>query len=866
MNRKDENIPIILSCLLEVFTKKEDRLHLNGDFAEIYNYTRTENGEIAAVLWLIKQVFKSALIYLSDSIYGGMIMFKNYIKIAFRNIMRFKVYSAINIAGLSIGIACFLAIFLYVRFESSYDNYHDDADRIYRVATRIDDLRMPGNRNEFANISAPAAPAIRESFPQIENAARFYRRSRLITSNSVLFRESNFIYADQELFEIFDIKVLRGNKDDLISRPYTVAITESLADKYYDNENPIGKTIKVNDWSYEISGILKDPPRNTHFEYNMIASMDRDVSAEFFWRSWTLTVFYTYIKVRPDADISSLELAINTELKSKPEQLREKWTYFFQPLKDIHLRSDLLYEYQNPGNLKYLYIFSAIGVFVLFIAAINFINLSTARSTSRAKEVGMRKVIGARRKQLIRQFLGESILVSFLAVNTAFCLVWLSLPLLSSITGIEYSGMDILDYKVISGLIILSVTIGIGAGIYPAFLLSGFRPVMTLKGVYKTSVRGTELRKYLVVFQFALSVLLIISTLIVYYQLNFMKDYELGFSKEQKLILPARFNNNQESVKSEFLKHKNIIDAAASSTVPGRGNSTYGTTLLGGPSRGTVFYQLCIDYDFLMNYDIKIAAGESFKRDKTGDPSKICLINETGVSTLGFSKNEEVLGHSINLGSSNNTLKIIGVVKDFHYRGLQQKISPLAIVMPESEYGALWNITLTINISDLPEILDFVESKWNELNLGPIFSYSFLDDEFDQLYRTEEKVGKIFSTFTALGIFIAFLGLFGLALFTAEQKTKEIGIRKTLGATIMSIIQLMTWEFVNWVSIGILLAFPAAYFAMDLWLRSFAYRIEIGWLPFAASAALAVLLSIITVSFHAVKSAVANPVDSLRYE
>ncbi|MCP4728144.1 MAG: FtsX-like permease family protein, partial [bacterium] len=477
------------------------------------------------------------------------------------------------------------------------------------------------------------------------------------------------------------------------------------------------------------------------------------------------------------------------------------------------------------------------------------------------------KVIGARRRQLIRQFLGESMMISMIAVITAFFLVWLLLPLSGGLTGIEYLTNDLVNPIVIGGLFILAVVIGLGAGIYPAFLLSGFRPVMTLKGIFRTAAGGVELRKYLVVFQFAMSVLLIISTIIVYFQLSYMKNTYLGFDKEQKLIISAEFSeNNHESVKNEFLQYNRIRAATTSSTVPGRGNSTYGTRVEGMESMGIVFYQLAVDYDFITEYKLEVIEGVEFIKGRTGNPSKVCIINETGVNTLGFENPEDVIGKTIYLGSSSNDLKIIGVVKDFHYRGLQQKISPLAIVLPESQYGSLRTLTLTVDTQNLPETLENIESRWKELNLGPIFSYSFLDEEFDQLYRTEEQVGRIFTTFTALGLFIAFLGLFGLALFTAEQRTKEIGIRKTLGATIMSIIQLLTKEFVKWVAVGIFIAFPAAYFAMDLWLQNFAYRIEIGWLPFAASAVLAILLSIITVSFHAVKSAITNPVDSLRYE
>ncbi|UCE23115.1 MAG: ABC transporter permease [Candidatus Aminicenantes bacterium] len=793
-------------------------------------------------------------------------MLKNYLKIVLRNMKSNKIYSFINIAGLAIGIACFLAIFLYVRFEMSYDNYHHDADRIYRVSTIVSSLNMPGNRNRFAPISAPATPVIKENFPQVEKAARFkFGRRVLVQYKDKMFYESNCLYADQELFDIFSIPVIKGDVDNLIIRPGTIVLTDGMAKKYFGNEDPVGKTIQVDDAHFEITGVVKDPRRNTHVKYHFIASLDFMNLSRWQRESWNLTNYYTYLKVNQDIDVKSFENSINTFLKSNPGQLRDDWTYFLQPLRSIHLHSDLLYEVEPPGNPTYLSIFCVIGVFILLIAAVNFVNLTTARSTSRAKEVGLRKVIGAQRGQLIRQFLGESLLLSVFAIAIAVFMVFLLLPFLSDLTGIEFQKNDLFNPGIMTGLLVLACLIGLGAGFYPALLLSGFRPILTLKGIFRSGSGRVALRKSLVVFQFAIAVMMIISTLIVYFQLDYMKNANLGFDKEQKLIVQAKLSkNNYESIKNEFLRHHAIKGATASSSVPGRGDQTWGISLKGKDFSGLVFNHSTVDYDFLSEYKLGLIAGEAFYKEKSGGAAEVCVINEAGAKALGFDLPENALGKEIVGGGRG--LSIIGIVKDFHYRGLQQKIDPLMLVLPNDRYNDLFVLTLTLETKNLPETLKFVENKWKELKLGAIFIYRFLDEDFDRLYRTEERVGKIFSTFTALGLFIAFLGLFGLALFSAEQRTKEIGIRKVLGATISSIIILLTKEFIGLVALGMLTAFPIAYYAMHRWLQSFAYRTSISFWTFVFSATLALVIALITVSFQSIKAATANPVDSLHYE
>jgi putative ABC transport system permease protein len=852
--------------LLGWLLPEEELSDTEGDLEERFQLKVRERHAAGARVWVWLQILHLASYLVKDHILWSCIMFKSNLMIAWRNIKRSKACSLINIAGLAVGLACFLAILLYVRFESSYDNYHRDGDKVYRVATIVSSLNMPGNRNRFANISAPAAPAIKENFPQVEKAARFdFRRRVLVRSEDKQFYESNFLFADQELFDVFTIPVVKGNIDHLIDRPGTLAVTEGMAKKYFGKDDPVGRTINVDNSDFKITGVIKDPPRNTHVKYNFIASLDLPNPGRGQREEWTQTVFYTYVKVNRKIDVKNFENSINSFLKGSPGKLKNDWTYFLQPLRDIHLHSDLLYEIEPPGNPVYLYIFSVIGAFILLIAAVNFVNLTTARSTSRAKEVGLRKVIGAHKKQLIRQFLGESLLLSALAIAIAVGLVSILLPYLGHLTGIEFKISDLFNLQVMTGVLVLIALLGLGAGFYPALFLSGFSPILTLKGVFRPGLGKAALRRSLVVIQFAVAVIMVISTLLVYSQLHFMKNAKLGFDKEQKLVVPVRFSSrNYESIKNEFLSYHAVKGATASSSVPGRGDQTYGVKLRGKAFSGIVFNVSAVDYDFLPEYKLEIVAGEGFNKSMSGGEYGVCLINETGTKVLGFDSPEHAVGNFLNYGPQDS--KIIGIIKDFHYRGLQQKIDPLAYFLPQAKNMHLGVLTLTLEVKNLQDTLKFIENKWKELKLGSIYSYRFLDEEFNRLYQTEETVGRIFGTFTALGLLIAFLGLFGLALLTMEQRTKEIGIRKVLGATVSSIFVLLTREFIKLVAVGIMIAFPIAFFAMHRWLQNFAYRTEIGWLPFAGAAAAAVAFSLLIISFQALKSAAANPADVIRYE
>lgn len=796
-------------------------------------------------------------------------MIKNYLKIALRNFQRHKGYSFINIAGFAIGMACCLIILIYVRHDLSYDRYHKDNERIYRIAI---EFREQTANSVFALISPTVAPAIKADYPQVEYAARAMpTSSRLVKKEERLYYEDRFMYADQELFDIFTIPFIQGNPQEALTRPQTLVISERMAQKYFGNSYPIGGTLDINQRVYEITGVVANSPENTHLKYDLIASLEtlKDWNEMTNWHS---TMFYTYLKLQPNVNVEEFSQKVSRVADKYVGEQLSKWGttyhYFLQPISSIHLHSHLRYEIEPPGNPIYVYIFSFVGFFILLIACLNFMNLSTARAANRAKEVGLRKVVGAQRLQLIGQFLGESLLVALLSLGLALVIARFAIPLLNDLTGIPLSFDAFLNPVVLFSLIGGAIIVGLAAGLYPAFVLSAFRPAVTLKGTLGSGSRGLALRTVLVVSQFAITVVLIIGTLTMYKQFNFMKNQYLGFEKEQKLILPLRggidIQENYETTKDMFSKHSSITGVTVSSSVPGRAVSNFGIKLVGEEDdKGQSMYHLHFDDDFIPDYGIEMAAGRAFQKGMSTDIRGAFLINEAAVKAFGWSSPEEALGKRLQTGWGGRVNPIIGVTKDFHYRGLQTEVEPLVMeFMPE----AFDNITLSLDITNLKESLAFVESQWKALFPGNPFESFFLDADFDRQYRADEQVGSIFGIFTFLGLFIACLGLLGLASFTAESRTKEIGIRIILGASVAGIVFMLSKQFTKWVLLANIIAWPVAYFAMHSWLQGFAYRVNIGILTFVLSAVMALLIALLTVGYQAIKAAIANPVDSLRYE
>lgn len=797
-------------------------------------------------------------------------MLKNYFKIALRNFQRHKGYSFINIAGFAIGMACCLIILIYVRHELSYDRYNKDVERIYRI---VIDIRKPTTNRVFALVSPPVAPALKADYPQVEHAARALMPSnpRLVRRKDTLFYEDRFMYADQELFDVLTFQFIQGNSQEALTRPNTLVVSQRMAIKYLGNANPLGDTLEINQQEYEITGVVTDSPENTHLKYDLIASLEtlKDWDE---MTNWYSTMFYTYLKLKPGVNVEEFSSQISRLAdKYVGEQLKSWGTidhYFLQPISSIHLHSHLRYETEPPGNPVYIYIFSFVGLFILIIACLNFMNLSTARAANRAKEVGLRKVVGAQRLQLIGQFLGESLLVALLSLGLALAIARFAIPLLNDLTRISLRFDAFLNPVVLFSLVGGAIIVGLAAGLYPAFVLSAFRPAVTIKGTFPSGSRGLALRTVLVVSQFAISVVLIIGTLTMYKQFSFMKNQHLGFEKEQKLILPLRggidIQENYESVKDMFSKHSSITGVTASSSVPGRAVSNFSIKLVGEEDdKSQSMFHLHFDHDFIHDYGIEMATGRAFKKGMSTDIRGAFLINEAAVKAFGWSSPEEALGKRLQTGWGGRVNPIIGVTKNFHYRGLQTEVEPLVMeFMPE----ALDNITLSLDITNLKESLAFVESQWKALFPGNPFESFFLDADFDQQYRADEQVGSIFGIFTSLGLFIACLGLLGLASFMAESRTKEIGIRKILGSSVTGIVFMLSKQFTKWVLLANIIAWPVAYFAMHSWLQGFAYRINIGILTFVLSAMMALLIALLTVGYQAIRAAVANPVDALRYE
>jgi putative ABC transport system permease protein len=869
MGKRKKSPPLIPFILLKLLLRGEDFYEFSDDIDEIYEQLTDSGPKWKAKAWYWFRVIESTPSLLIENIRWRFIMLKNYLKIALRNFQRHKGYSFINTAGFAIGMACCLLILIYVRHELSYDSYHKDVERTYRIAQ---DIRTQTANRIFAPISPMVAPTLKADHPQVEYAARTIpARSRLVKRGETFFYEDRFMYADQELLDIFTIPFIQGNPRDALTRPNTLVISQRMAHKYFGSANPLGETLKINERELEITGVVEDSPENTHMKYDLIASLMtlKDWNEMSNWHS---TMFYTYLKLKPNVNVEEFSQQVARIADKYVGERLKNWGdvyhYFLQPISSIHLHSHLSYEIEPPGNPTYIYIFSFVGVFILLIASLNFMNLSTARAANRAKEVGLRKVVGAQKLQLIGQFLGESLLVAFLSLGLAMITARFAITLLNNLTRVSLSFDELLKPGVLSLLIGGAVLVGLAAGLYPAFVLSAFRPALTLKGSTATGARSVTMRTVLVVVQFAISVGLIIGTLTMYRQFNFMKNQYLGFEKEQKLVLPLRgginIQKNFESVKDMFSKYPSITGITVSSTVPGRGVSNFGISLVGEDDpKNQSMYHMYFDDDFIPDYGIEIAAGRAFQKGMSTDFMGAFLINEAAVKAFGWSSPEEALGKRLQTGHGGRINPIIGVTKNFHYRGLQSEVEPLVM---EFLPWTFRYITLSVDITDLKEILAFVESQWKELFPGNPFERFFLDTDFDRQYRADEQVGSIFGIFTLLGLFIACLGLLGLASFTAESRTKEIGIRKVLGSSVIGIVLMLSRQFTKWVLVANLIAWPVAYFAMHKWLQNFAYRIRLDILTFALSGLLVLAVALLTVSYQSIKAAIANPVDSLRYE
>ncbi len=800
-------------------------------------------------------------------------MFRNYLKIAFRNLLKYKAYSFINIFGLAVGITACIMILLYVNDEVSYDKYNTKAERTYRLYGRA---LMQGREFRMAVSPAPAGATLVHDFPEVVQYARLLPSANmLIKYKNNVFSETRFFWADSTLFDVFTIPFIKGNPRIALKQPHTVVLTESLAKKYFGNEDPLNKIMNFEDGTaYTVSGVVKDCPSNSHFHYDIFASMASIEAGKS--NFWINNNFYTYIVLKKGASVSALQAKFPELVKKYAgpqiyqamgitfedwEKKDNSYEFYLQPLTSIHLYSHLNNELEANSDIKYVYIFSIIAVFILMIACINFMNLSTARSITRSKEVGVRKVLGSNKSQLIKQFLTESFLLTFIAVLIAVLLVEILLPFFDNLAGKSLHTNYFHSLLAIPALFFVIIIVGLISGSYPAFFLSSFQPVKVLKGK-ATGNKGSWLRSGLVIFQFSISIILFIGTMIIYSQMKYIQEADLGFNKEHVIVIQRAWalENHAQTFKEELLKSPNIIDATNTNDLPGRQFSETVFKLENAPaSQQFLMGLISTDGNFAKTMGIKIAEGRYFSNQNPAD-SLAVIINESAVKTFNL---KEPLGKRITFTGQNLTCTIIGVVKDFHIRSLHQKIEPLVIY-----YGRGQTSYLPIRISskDISGTISHIKDEWKKFVPNKPFEYFFLDEDLNKLYQSEQKTGEILTSFSLLAIFIACLGLFGLAAFTTERRTKEIGIRKALGASVPHVIFILSKEFSKWVLVANIIAWPVAYYFMNKWLQDFAYRININIWIFVLAGIAALLIALLTVISHSVKAATANPIKSLRYE
>ena len=812
-------------------------------------------------------------------------MLKTIFKISLRNFRKQKINSFINILGFTIGIASCLFILLYILHEKSYDRFFGNSHNIYRLGF---DISLASASSKDVVSPAPAAATFKNEFPEVVESTRLSRpREYIIHLNNRNFKESKIFYADDNFFDVFDFTLISGERDHVLKQPNSAVLTEEMVFKYFGNNPPLGETIVIGDDNtvYKVTGVVRNPPDNTHLHFNMLLSMSSFAGYQDMWGDLS---FYTYIVLKDGASIEELEAKlpllenkyigphISMAIGSSWDKFKadgNRFGMFLQPLTDIHLYSNLSSEIEPGGNPKNLYIFSIIAIFILLIACINFMNLSTARSQNRAGEVGVRKVLGSSRNQLVVQFIAESLLYSALSMILAIGLVQIFKHPFENLSGTSLNLNLFENWWILAGVIILATLVGLLAGSYPAFYLTSFQPIEVLKGENKASKKSGQLRHGLVVFQFAISIALIVSTILVYRQLSFVRQKNLGFDKENTIIIKNahKLGTHIQTFKQSLVDEAKVINASVSSAIPGY-EHTYGGKLyrsteseeadhivdLGAEHK--FFSGLHADYDYLNTMKIELVSGRNFSPEFGADSLSV-VINQVVARQFGW---DDPIGKWLYIPGETGdpTYHIIGMVKDYHFESLHNEIKPLVLYLGMHENF----INVRLQGGEMDRTLAGIEEKWYTFAPHVPFEFSFLDQDLDALFRAEQRFGQIFSYFTGLAIFIACLGLFGLAIFAAEQRTKEIGVRKILGSSIVNIIGLLTRNFLKWVLAANLIAWPIAWYAMNKWLQNFAYRINIGWGTFFIAAGIAVVVAFFTVAYQAVKAATANPVEALRYE
>lgn len=802
-------------------------------------------------------------------------MIKYYLKSAKRNILKNKGIYGINIIGLSLGLASCLLILLFILNEISYDRFHEKADDIVRVVFKAE---IGGEEISEAVVMPPVGPTLEKEFPEVLSAARLKKMNNsTLTYNNKNYRDFDFAYIDPEFLEVFDLKIIEGNTTNPLEDPNSIILTKKEARRYFGTDNPIGQRLKFEAWKkdFTVAAVIEEIPETSHFEFGMFASMNGYEYANS--ASWVNSDFHTYLLLKDGSQIKNLEAKLPGIIdKYMGPQIREaigvpytefkdknRAGLFLQPLTNIHLNPDFVSSGElKPGmDVKYLYIFGAVAIFMLLIACINFMNLSTATASKRAKEVGIRKVLGSGQKQLIKQFLTESFLATLVAAILAILVVILFLPTFNQLAGKSFQVFDLLQYSIVFSTLVLIVLVAFLAGGYPAFFLSSFKPIQVLKSKFSASGKSS-LRNGLVVFQFIISAGLILATIVVYQQMAFIQNKDLGYDKDHILVLREAnlLGEQRDAFKDQVLEDPRVKSVSNSSYLPaGPSDINMSGILLNNEYQRRMFIYN-VDEAYIPTLGLELVAGRNFSKEFGAEDDKV-IINQTAAKSLGFHQDPIDQTFTQDTDEGGRELTIVGVVKDFHFKSLHREIEPL--ILMNNPYGGL---IIRTNTADVASLLSNMESKWQKFSIKEPFSYTFLDESFNKTYLREQKMGTILSIFTGLTIFVACMGLFGLVTFAAERRVREIGIRKVLGSGVIDIIILLSKDFIKLILISFIIAFPLGYFLMEQWLQDFAYRIEIKWWFFLLAGILTSLIALFTIGFRSYKAAAANPVHSLKNE
>lgn len=845
--------------------RKQDLQAVVGDFEEAFHEMCGEKGFFLAVLWYWGHMLRSVPSFIVNFFYWGCVMFRNYLKIALRNIGKHKGYSLINITGLAMGMACCIVILAFVQREFSYDRFHKNADRIYRLCHI---LKLPVGEKGYATCRASIPPMLAEEFPEIESYVRIKQHRGTITNYKDNRLNINPVFADPSIFKVFTFPLIDVDPETALSEPYSVVITKELAIKYFGDENPIGKFITVdNKLDFQVTGLLQKIPENSHFQFEFLASLEslRGIYPEQMIQRGLL-FHNAYFLFTAPSTAREFAAKLSDFVKERfGEQISARRRYFLQPLTSIHLHSDLALELAKNSNVRYSIYLSVLAATIMIIACINFMNLSSARAIVRVKEVGIRKVVGAQRFQLVKQLLSESMLMTVLSLVLAVGFSYFLFPLFNDLMrqNVQFSFLG--QPQIMIGLVIITITVGMTSGSYPALFLSAFRPALVLKGMIKSNLPMIILRKALVVFQFTLSVVFIISALVVIKQLVYIRNRDLGFQKENLInisIFKDRTTRDRvELFKTELLKHTNILSAAGCAATPGR-DMVYSYAQPEGFTEDEKLEIpiISIDQDFLRTLDIELIVGRNVSPEYSTDEGSAVIINEVAVRRFGW---KEPLGKRINLLGYETDAVVVGVVRDFHLESLRREIGPCIFIF---DPGKSWQVVVRIAGHDIPATVEYIKKRWHEFSPNYTFWYDFLDQSIEGSYAEEKRFGKVLRFASVFAVLIACLGLFGLSTFDTERRIKEVGIRKVLGASVSGMALLLSKDFIRLVLVANILAWPVAYYFMNKWLQNFAYRFHFTiWIPLSA-AFLSLVIAVLTVNFQAIKAARANPVDSLRYE